>query len=65
MRSGHLLILLQIVVVGPGTHLVKNHECCSPEPLSPSSKTRLPGSLCDHTVNLKTDSKTLYYSLLK
>ena len=23
------------------------------------------GPLCDQTVNLKTDSKTLYYSLLK
>ena len=44
MRSGHLLILLQIVMVGPGTHIVKNHMCGSPEPLSPSSKTQVPGS---------------------
>ena len=29
-------------------------------------KNKSPGSLCNHTVNLKTDSKTLYiYSLLK
>ena len=37
----------------------------SSELLSPSSKTRVPGSLCNHTVNQKTDFKTLYYSLLK
>ena len=37
----------------------------SPEPLSCSSKTRFPGSLYNHTVNLETDSKTVYYSLLK
>ena len=28
------------VVVGPGTHLVKNCESLSPEPLSPSSKNK-------------------------
>ena len=28
-------------------------------------KNKSPGSLCNHTVNLKIDSKTLYYSLLK
>ena len=52
------VILLQIVMVSPGTHLVKNHE-------SQFKKQRVLGSLCNHTVNLKTDSKTLYYSLLK
>ena len=36
------VILLQIVMVSPGTHLVKTL------------------TLCDETVNLKTDSKTLY-----
>ena len=34
----------------------------SPEPLSPSSKTWVPGSPCNHTVDLKRDSKTLNYS---
>ena len=44
----------------------------SPEPLSPSyqKKTRIPKlkmhePLCNQTVNLETDAKTLYYSLLK
>ena len=32
------VILLQIVVVIPGTHLVKNHDSPGLEPLSPSSK---------------------------
>ena len=45
----------------------------SPEPLSPSyqkKKPRIPKlkmhePLCNQTVNLETDAKTLYYSLLK
>ena len=45
----HPVILLQIVVMNPGTHLVKNHE---------SQSKKQPHSL-------KTDSKTLCYSLLK
>ena len=52
------VILLQIVMVSPGTHLVKNHE-------SQFKKQCVHGSLCNYTVNLKTDSKTLYYSSLK
>ena len=43
----------------------------SPEPVSPSSKKReseienaWPGPSCKQTFNLKTDSKTLYYSIL-
>ena len=60
------MILLQIVVVSPGTHLVK--------PMSPTSKgnesslenqMKMLGLLCNQTVNLKTDSKTLYDSILK
>ena len=48
------VILLQIVIVSPGTHLVKNQsQSPSPEPWSPSSNTQVPGSLCNHTVNLK------------
>ena len=42
-------------MVSPGTHLVKNHEF----------QSRMLGPLCDQTVNLKTDSKALYYSILK
>ena len=34
-------------------------------PLSPRSKTRVPGSLCNQKVNLRTNSETLYCSLLK
>ena len=42
-------------MVKPGTHLVKNHEA--------QSKTN--EFQCNQTVNLKTDSRTLYYSILK
>jgi len=58
------VILLQVVMVSPGTHLVKNHESHY-RTIDSQLKTRVPGSLCNHTVNSKTDSKTLYYSLLK
>ena len=45
----------------------------SPEPMSPSSKKKngfeienaWPGPSRNQTVNLKIDSKTLYYSILK
>ena len=42
----------------------------SPEPMSPSLKKTSPklkmlGPVCNQTVDLKTDSKTLYYSILK
>ena len=53
--SKYLAILLQIVMMSCGTHLVKKHE----------SQSRTIGSFGNHTVNPKTDSKTLYYSLLK
>ena len=42
----------------PGTHLVTNHEF-------QSESENASGTLCNQTVNLKTDSKTLYYSTLK
>ena len=48
------VILLQIVMVSPGTHLVKIMSP-SPEPLSPNWKNS----------KSKTDSKTLYYNLLE
>ena len=42
----------------------------SPEPVSPSKKKKSPklktlGPLCNQTVDLKTDSKILCYSILK
>ena len=63
------MILLQIVMVSRGTRLEKNHESQSrtnTEPMSPqkSPKLKMLGPLCNQTVNLKTDSKTLYYSVL-
>ena len=70
------VILLQIVTVSPGTHLVKTHESLSiprgfnkpnesqfKKPRSP--KLKMLGPLCNQTVNMKTDVKSLYYSLLK
>ena len=65
------VILLEIVMVSPGTHCVKNHESLSIKPNdSQFKKTRSPqlkmhGPLCNRKVNLKTGAKTLYYSLLK
>ena len=52
-----------------GTHLVKNHESKSTTNESQFKKTKslklkILGPLCNQMVNLKTDSKTLYYSLL-
>ena len=53
---------LQIVVVCPGTHFVKNHRSQSrtsesqlkkKKPADP--KLKMLGPLCDQTVNLKTD----------
>ena len=63
------MILLQIAMVSPGTHLVKNHESLSTTSESQLKRTNLKlkmlGPLCNQTVNLKTDSKTLYHSILK
>ena len=50
------MILLQMVMVSPGTHLVKNHESLFITNESQFKK---------QTVNLETDAKTLHYSLLK
>ena len=45
------------------THLLKNHESQSRTMESQlKKKTMSPWVLCNHTVNLKTDSKTLYYN---
>ena len=52
-----------------GTHLLKNCESQSRTKESQlkkaSPKLKMLGPLCNQTVNLKTDSKTLYYSILK
>ena len=60
MRS---VLLLQIVMVSPCTHLVKNHES---RPITNQSQIKKIGvilrPLCNQTVNLETDAKTLYYS---
>ena len=55
-------------MVTPGTHLMKNHETVSitNEPLfktTRSPKFKVFGPLCDQTVNLETDDKTLYYNV--
>ena len=60
-RGTSPVILLQMVMVCSGTHLVKNHE----SHLKKSLKLKMLWPLCNHTVNLKTDSKTLSYSILK
>ena len=58
--------MLLIVMVSPGTNLVKNHES-----QSRTSESQLKSEIenawasLNQTVNLKTDSKTLYYSILK
>ena len=63
------MILLQIVMVSPGTHLVKNHESRSrtneTQLKKKTLKLKMLEPLCNQTVNLKTDSKTLYYRTLK
>ena len=61
------MILLQIVMMSPGTYLVKNESQSRTNEsyiveMRPNLKMVLP--LCNQTVNLKTDSKTLYYSTL-
>ena len=69
MQARCAVILFQIVMVSPWTHLVKNHEsqCRTNEPpfKKTSPKLKMLGPLCNQTVDLKTDSKTLYYSTLK
>ena len=60
MYYEYAVILLQTVMVSTGTHLVKNRE-------SQLKKTKLKmlGTFRIQTVNLNTDSQTLYYSALK
>ena len=63
MQLSYSVVLLEIVMVSPGTHLVKNHESYRPEPMSSKQKTL--GTVTRQSLNLKTDPKTLYHSLLK
>ena len=58
------VILLQIVMVSPGTRVVKNHESLSITMEYQFKKTRSPelkmlGPLSNQTVNLGTDTRTL------
>ena len=57
------VILLQIVVVCLGIHPVKNHESQSitnESQLKKKQGVNRPGPLSNQTVNLGTNSKTLY-----
>ena len=64
------VILLQMVMVSPGTHLVKTRQSLSiinesQLKKSKSPKLKMLEPLCNQTVNMETDVKSLYYSLLK
>ena len=61
------MILLQIVLVSPGTHLLENDKSLSitiesqfKKKQGSSPKLKILGPLCDQTVNVETDAKTLY-----
>ena len=60
--------------MSPETHLEKNHEFQSitiesqkkdKTTTTTSQKLKMLGPLSNQTVNLKTDTKTLHYSILK
>ena len=55
-------------MVSPETRLVKNHESQSKTIMSPSykknQKSEIENALALQTINLKTESKSLYYSIL-
>ena len=70
MIYSDLLVTKLIVTVSPGTHLMKNHETMSITNESPLKTTRghklkVLEPLCNQTVDLETDDKTLCCSLLK
>ena len=63
-------------MVSPETHLEKNHEFQSitiesqkkdktTTTTTTSQKLKMLGPLSNQTINLKTDTKTLHYSILK
>ena len=58
-KLSETVIMLQTVVVSP-----ENHESQS-RTKKTSPKLKMLGPLCNQRVNLKTDSKTLYDSILK
>ena len=74
IKQPHSVILLQIVMVSPGTHLAKDQ---SQNYWVPVQKTMSPKRnffvlnfffglyVTMQIINLKTDSETLYYSLLE
>jgi len=58
--------LVTIVLVSPEAHLVKNPETSQSRAKSHKNpKLKMLWPLCNQTVNLETDSKSLYYSILK
>ena len=62
------VILLQIVLVSPGARLVKNHESLSITieyqfKKKQSPKLEMLRSLCNQTVNLETDTRTLFITV--
>ena len=64
------LLVTNVVVVSPGTHLIKNHETMSitNELLLKTTrghKLKVLEPSCNQTLNLETDDKTLYCRLLK
>ena len=64
------VIWLQMVMVSPGTHLVKSHQSLSITNESQFKKSRSPklkmlGPSSNQTVNMETDAKNRYYSFLK
>ena len=63
LKLSSTVILLQIVMVSPGTHLLKNHESQWKKKTGPT--LQMLGPLNNQTVNLWTESNTLYYSILK
>ena len=70
MYHEYAVILFQTIVVSTGTHLGKNRESRSRTNESQLKKTtslklKMLGTLFNQTVDLKTDSETLYYSALK
>ena len=65
-RDEIAVILIQIVMVSPGTDLVKNSITNESQfKKSRSPKLKILGPLSNQIVKLETDAKTLYYSLLK
>ena len=59
-----------VILVSPGTHLVKNHESLSITNESKFKQTRIPklkmlGPLYNQRINQEKDAKTLNYSSLK